>query len=158
MTAPEFSALVGVEPMEACDADKVSHAYLNTLDVATKFSTFIRVDSKDSGEVASLLLESWITWAGAPDHIIHDQGREFFRHFGHTPQKKGIASTIAATKAPWQRGMVERHGQALAEVLSVMVDQCQLTGPVDMRMGGMYRLCADGMPAWWRAGVDRPLS
>ena len=38
--------------------------------------------------------------------------------------------------------MVERHGQVLAEVLSMMVDQCQLSGAVDMKMGGIFAATA----------------
>ena len=124
--------------MEVCDAENVRHTYLNILDVATKFSAFVRVDSKDSGVVADAFLESWVNWAGVADHIIHDQGGEFFKHFGHMLRKLGITSTVTATEAPWQHGMVERHGQVPAEVLFVMVDQCQLTGATGMRMGGIF--------------------
>jgi hypothetical protein len=88
------------------NADHVRRTCVDILDVATKFSTFIRADSKDSGELANALLESWINLVGVPDHIIDDQAGEFFKHFGRVLKKMSIASTITATQAPWQRGMV----------------------------------------------------
>ena len=49
-------------------------------------------------------------------------------------RKLGVEPHVTATEAPWQNGLVERHGQVLAEIVSVMVDQCQLTGDADMRL------------------------
>jgi hypothetical protein len=81
-------------------------------------------------------------WAGVPDHIVHDQGGGFFKHFGFMLRELSITTTITATEAPWQHGVVERHGQVLAEVMSVIVDQCQLTGATDMRMDGIFAVAS----------------
>ena len=110
--------LVGVDLKEVHDANGERHVFLNILDVATRYSIFVRVDSKSSQEIAESFVQIWTQWAGVPEQIIHDQGGEFFRHFGEMLKKLGIGCHITATEAPWQNGMVERHGQVLAEILA----------------------------------------
>ena len=49
---------------------------------------------------------------------------------------------MTATEAPWQNGMVERHGQVLGEIVSTMVDTSQLSGTKDMDMAGVFAAAA----------------
>ena len=52
-------------------------------------------------------------------------------------KKLGISPRITATEAPWQNGLVERHGQVLAEIVRVTIEQSQLAGAEDMRLAGV---------------------
>jgi hypothetical protein len=75
--AKEFNALVGVDLKEVQDVDGTRHTFLNVLDVATRYSSFILVPSKSSSIVAEAFMEGWIRAFGTPDMVIHDQGGEF---------------------------------------------------------------------------------
>ena len=97
----EFNALVGVDLKEVLDVNGERHTYLNILDVATRFSMFVRVSSKDSDEVATSFMTNWVTWAGIPTRIIHDQGGEFFGCFTEMMRTNGIIPHVIATEAPW---------------------------------------------------------
>ena len=54
----------------------------------------------------------------------------------------GIEPHVTATESPWQNGLVERHGQVLGEIVSIMVDQSQLKGEADMHMAGIFAAVA----------------
>ena len=54
----------------------------------------------------------------------------------------GIEPHVTATESPWQNGLVERHGQVLGEIVSIMVDQSQLKGEADMHMAGVFAATA----------------
>jgi hypothetical protein len=140
--AQEFNVLVGVDLKECLDVDGTRHTYLNVLDVATRYSVFLLVPTKSSDVVAQTFMDGWVAWAGIPQQIVHDQGGEFFKHFAEMLRKLGIEPHITSTESPWQNGLVERHGQVLAEVVSVMVDQCQLKGPADMHLAGIFAATA----------------
>ena len=47
--------------------------FLNVLDVAARYSFFARVPSKNFQVVAQTFLDGWVSWAGVPQQIIHDQ-------------------------------------------------------------------------------------
>ena len=114
--------LVGVDLKEVQDANGERHTFLNILDVATRYSMFLHVEDKSSQVVADAFVHDWVSWAGTPAQIIHDQGGEFFfRKSSVLLKRLGTVAHVTATEAPWQNGMVERHGQVLAEILSVMV-------------------------------------
>ena len=134
----EFNCLVGVDLKEVLDADGTAHTYLNILDIATRFSCLVRVESKASQVVAQAFVDYWISWAGIPEKVIHDQGGEFIRYVANMLQAFGANPTVIATEAPWQNGLVERHGQVLGEIMSVMVDQLQLRGDELMATAGHF--------------------
>ena len=138
----EFNMLVGVDLKEVQDAEGERHTFLNILDVATRYSVFVRVSNKSSAGVAKKFMKHWVGWAGAPTQIVHDQGGEFFKDFAAQMRRLGLNPRVTPTEAPWQNGMVERHGGVLGEILSVMVEQAQLTGEADMTMGGAMAAAA----------------
>ena len=72
--AREFNQLVGVDLKEVLDAEGERHIFLNVLDVATRLSVFVRVNSKSSQEIAEAFSNNWMRPFGNPDQIIHDQG------------------------------------------------------------------------------------
>ena len=136
--ANEFNHLLGVDLKEVMDVEGERHIFLSILDVATRYSVFARVASKDSSVVAEEFQERWVRPYGHPGRVIHDQGGEFFKHFKDMLRKQGITPYVTATEAPWQNGMVERHGQVLGEIVSRMVDTSQLSGTKGMNMAGVF--------------------
>ena len=132
----QFNVLVGVDLKEVRDSEGQRHVYLNILDIATRYSCLVRLETKQSYEVSQAFIDYWISWAGCPESVLMDQGGEFEGEFQAVLTRFGIGPRVIATEAPWQNGMVERHGGVLGEILSLMVDQCQLRGPEDMAAGG----------------------
>ena len=118
----EFNQLVAVDLKEVKDAEGEAHTFLNILDVATRYSVFVRVWSKDSQEVADTFCKAWVGPFGPPEQIIHDQGGELFRHFRELLMKLGVSINVTATESPWQNGLCERHGQVLGEIVSITVE------------------------------------
>ena len=43
-------------------------------------------------------------------HLISDMGSEFGRELGEFMEAHGIRQYFTASEAPWQNGLVERHG------------------------------------------------
>ena len=137
----QFNMVVGVDLKEGCDIVGERFLYLNILDVATRFSVFVLLSGKSSREVAEAFQTAW-SWAGPPVQILHDQGTEFAKDFTALARRLGADTRVTPTEAPWQNSMVERHGAVLGEVLAALVQQCQLEGERDMRLGGVFAAAA----------------
>ena len=45
----------------------------------------------------------------------------------------GIKYRLVPVEAPWQHGMVERHGQVLADIIHASVTEVEVVGEKDMR-------------------------
>ena len=63
----------------------------------------------------------WLTWNQPPDKIVTDKGSEYYAEFVEMLTNLGIRQRMVPTEAPWQHGMVERHGKVLADVKRVAV-------------------------------------
>ena len=116
------------------DINGARHTYLNVLDLATRYSLFVRVEGKSSLTVSATFLESWISWAGPPSLVVTDQGGEFAKHFEGMAQRVGAAMRVIPAEAPWQNAMAERHGTVLGEIMTAMVDACHTEGDREMAM------------------------
>ena len=65
----------------------------------------------------------WMSWAGVPSQVMHDQGGEFIsEEWKSFLQEHGMQPIL--TTAPWQRGRIERHGGVIKEMLD-RIDQEQ---------------------------------
>ena len=100
------------------------------------------LSGKSSQEVAEAFQTAWVSWAGPPVQILHDQGTEFAKDFTALARRLGAETRVTPTEAPWQNIMVERHGAVLGEVLAALVQQYQLEGERDMRLGGTFAAAA----------------
>ena len=127
---------------EVHDAEGKPFIFLNVLDIATRFSAFILVPHKSSAKVVSRFLKRWVSFAGVPVQIVHDQGGEFFGEFARKLQQLGIQVIVTPTEAPWQNSIVERHGAVLGEILEAMVEQMQIVGEAEMELGGILAASA----------------
>ncbi len=72
----EFNQLVGVDLKEVLDVTGERHTFLNVLDIATRYSELVHVESKNSQVVAQAFMDSWVKPFGVPERVIHDQGGE----------------------------------------------------------------------------------
>ena len=65
----------------------------------------VRLSDEASCTVAMALIRSWFSWAGSPDHVVHDLGTEFSKHFTALIQRFGMTTRVAPAEAPWQNAM-----------------------------------------------------
>ena len=53
--------------------------------------------------------------------MVADQGKESFGVFSELMRQLGTRFNFIALEAPWQNGMVERHGGVLGDIITVTV-------------------------------------
>ena len=127
-----FNAIVGMD-LKWIKESTGKHFYgLNILDLATTFNVFVIVPNKLPGTIADAFKWAWMNWAGAPDKIVVDRGREFYTDFQEVAQKIGAKFRMVPTEAPWQNGMVERHGGVLGDIVQATVMETGAIGADQM--------------------------
>jgi len=87
-----FNAVVGMDLKEVHDTNGKSFYCLNTLDLATSFNIFVLLPNTAASEVAAAYKWAWLNWAGIPDKIVTDKGREFFGDFQEVQAMLGVNS------------------------------------------------------------------
>ena len=96
----------------------------------------IYIPNTASFTVAMNLIRHWFSWAGPPDHCVHDLGTEFSKHFTALIMRFGMTTRVAPVEAPWQNAMCERHGGVLAEIMSATCSSAQIEGAAEMELCG----------------------
>ena len=109
--------MIGVDKKEFTDSAGQRYFGLNVVDMATRFSLILFLANERSAETARAFREGWMSWAGAPDTVLADQGAEFRKDFLVDMERFGIKLRLTATEAPWQHGVTERHGKVSAEIV-----------------------------------------
>ena len=111
-----FNAVVGLGLKWVKDSKGSPYYLLNILDLATAFSISCVVSDKRPETIAEAFKYYWINWARVPDKIVADKGTEYYTDFQDMFCDLGIKSRLVPVEAPWQHGMVERHGQVLVDL------------------------------------------
>ena len=83
--------------------------------------------NKSSKAVMEAFIIYWLSWAGPLGKVVADQGRESFAVFSELTRCLGTHFNLTALEAPWQNGMVERHGGVLGDIITASVME---TSPV----------------------------
>ena len=65
--------------------------------------------------------------------LAHETFMGFFGTFQEMTADQGIEFTMIPTEAPWQQGMVERHGGVLGDIIVAMSEELAPRGLDDMR-------------------------
>jgi len=128
-----FNAVVGMDLKEVHDSNGKSFYCLNILDLATSFNVIVLLPNKSASEVAAAYKWAWLTWAGIPDKIVTDKGREFFGDFQEVQALLGVKFKMIPVEAPWQNGMVERHGGVMGDIIAAIVSETGAMGFTHMR-------------------------
>ena len=83
----------------------MTYTFLNILDVATRFSLMVLLDNKAAATVVAAFELHWVSWAGVPSSLAHDQGREFEGEYGEMLERLEAATVVTPTAAAWQNGL-----------------------------------------------------
>ena len=63
-----------------------------------------------------------MNWATTPEKIVADKGSEYYTDFQEMLNTLGIKYRMIPTEAPWQLGMVERHGAVITDIMNSVVN------------------------------------
>ena len=123
-----FNAVVGLDLKLVKDSKGDIYYILNILDLATAFNVCCVVPDKTPKSIADAFKHYWMNWAGNPEKVVADKGTEYYTDFQHMLSDLGIAYRLVPVEAPWQHGMVERHGQVLADIVNIVVSDLGVAG------------------------------
>ena len=130
-----FNFEVSADVFEVHDAAGARHSVLSLVDVATKFHVAGRVGGggvPSSRICAQMINTTWLSWAGAPDYFVCDQGVHNRGKVAHLLEAHGTTIRQTAARAPFQLGVGERHGGLLKEIMKRVIHERQLQGADDI--------------------------
>ena len=129
-----FNMTVGCDLKPIHDADGNQYHALNILDFATTFQVLALLDNCSAAECAEKFWLWWVIWAGPPRTLVTDMGSSFLAAFVTLAERYSATSRVVPTEAPWQVGMIERHGGVLNDVISMTVAQTGAKGKTEMML------------------------
>ena len=128
-----FNAIVGLDLKWVKDSKGDMYYLLNILDLATAFNVCCIIQDKTPKTVRDAFKQYWLTWAGTPEKVVADKGTEYYTDFQCMLSDLGIGYRLVPVEAPWQHGMVERHGSVLADIINVTVAEHGVVGYQQMQ-------------------------
>ena len=128
-----FNAVVGLDLKWVKDSSDEQYYLLNILDLATTFNVCCVVPDKQPKTIADAFKQHWLNWASTPEKMVADKGTEYYTDFQAMLSDLGIQYRLVPVEAPWQHGMVERHGQVLADIIQVVALETGIKGTKQMQ-------------------------
>ncbi len=104
------------------------------MDYATTFQIVALLEGCSAEGCSERFWMWWIIWAGPPKVLVTDMGTSFLAAFVSLAERYGATSRVVPTEAPWQVGMVERHGGVIADVIQMTVQMTGATGRSEMML------------------------
>jgi hypothetical protein len=93
--------------------------FYHMLDAGAHFHVAFAAPSRLGSDVVHLVNQPWVSWAGAPQHLVVDSATELNgEEFTTFCQRFGINTTTTCPEAHWQNGKIERHGMFLQEMIT----------------------------------------
>lgn len=75
---------------------------------------------------------TWLSWAGAPEYFVCDQGVHNRGKVAHLLEAHGTIIRQTVARAPFQLGVGERHGGLLKEIMKRVIHERQNQGADDI--------------------------
>ena len=133
----QFNFHVMLDTLFGQDADGNTHAFLNIMCDGTRFQVAWQFHIGKHAPSAKIALEIsltvWASWAGLPQSIFVDRGKEFAKEFLAHMFEHGVETQNAALEAHEQMGRIERMGGIWKEVFHRVVQDAQITKVKDLR-------------------------
>eukprot|EP00439_Symbiodinium_sp_Y106_P070485 s391_g12.t1 len=108
---------------------------LSVVDEATNFHQARLLRTREPAHVAAKFLSMWIGVFGTPQTIRLDQGGEWESDFIQMLEGHSIHSEFVGSHSPWSNGYAERHGALLGVAVQATVEEKQLVGRAQMKIG-----------------------
>ena len=118
----DFNDRIAVDGLKFTNQQGQVFHILHVIDLSTNFHTAVIAPSRTSDSTIMNLVQSWFSWAGAPQEIVMDSATELNSEiFMNFLQQYNIRAVTTAPEAHWQNGRAERHG-AIVETMLKKVD------------------------------------
>ena len=98
---------------------------INIIDYASSLQVMCPIFQRETSEVTiGVLRDSWIHWAGVPEHLELDPSKPNLSNMlAEYCENRGIVMHHIAADAHWQLGKVERHGQWFQSIFKKVCDE-----------------------------------
>ncbi len=114
----DFNDKIAIDGLKFTNQQGQVFHILHVIDLSTNFHTAVIAPNRSSEATIQALIQSWLSWAGAPQELIMDSASELnsdsFRSF---LQQYNIRGITTAPEAHWQNGRAERHGAIIESML-----------------------------------------
>lgn len=143
------------------DAQGVNYTRLNVLDVATMHNLILLCGSTKPSDANKVFKDNGLVGLAYRKKAVVDHGSEFLAY----TSDNGIYQKVFSVEAPWQHGMVEGHGQVMADIIQATISETRVSGTYQMkdvlRMTSLAKnrtLCKTGYSPWALVyGLDEKL-
>lgn len=125
--ALDFNQMIAADVIWLDTVDVKNKPALNVVDLASTYQVVIPLSSTKSEEMGRALVDGWMSWAGAPKHLLVDLDSGFRDKFLQVMDSRSITVRCAAGQAHWQNGVCERHGATWKEIWKKLVDEVKVT-------------------------------
>lgn len=116
----EFNTLLGMDVGVWTNSVGDHHQFLHCVDEGTMFQ-MARPCASDGPAQYQVFADMWMAWAGPPQEIYVDPGREYASEYWLARmQENDIRLSMTATDSHWQLGRAEAHGHVLKQMLTRM--------------------------------------
>ena len=127
-----FNVVLSLDTLTIHDIDGDPHHMLNIVCEGTCFQVVAYLFTGQGIPSARLVMRTflscWSSWAGMPQRIWCDRGKEFMGNFATSLSEHGVETTTAALESPWQNGRCERHGCIWKEMFVKVCMYTQVRG------------------------------
>ena len=130
-----FNTAVHADLKYLRDFRGVVYVALSVIDEATNYHLAKLLRNREPAHVAAKFMSMWVGLFGPPQRIRLDQGGEWETDFIQLLEAHAIHSEFVGSHSPWSNGYAERHGALLGVAVQANVDEKQLTGRAQMKLG-----------------------
>ena len=131
----QFNYHLMMDTFYARDGRGLQFAFLNIICEATSFqvvSCLGELSGPPSSQVVLRhFLTSWSSWAGLPNSIQVDRGKEFMARFADYLKNFNVEQEVMPLEAPWKGGKCDRAGGLWKELWNKTVSECNIQGLED---------------------------
>ena len=121
----------------AKDISGTNYAFLNIVCDATGFQVVTCLGEAQGPPATRAVLRhflaSWSSWAGLPESLQVDRGKEYLALFSDYLKQFGVEQEVMPLEAPWKNGRVERAGGLWKEIFAKTVLEMEVNGLDDVQ-------------------------
>ncbi|CAE7324408.1 Copia protein [Symbiodinium microadriaticum] len=136
-----FNAHLMLDVFYAKDISGNNYAFLNIVCDATGFQVVTCLGEAQGPPATRAVLRhflaSWSSWAGLPESLQVDRGKEYLALFSDYLKQFGVEQEVMPLEAPWKNGRVERAGGLWKEIFAKTVLEMEVNGLDDVQTAGV---------------------
>ena len=146
-----FNHHLQIDVFYARDSVGEQFSFLNIICEATGFQVVSCLGNSPGPPATKAVLRhfltTWSSWAGLPQSIQVDRGKEYMLHFSNYLKEFGVEQEIMPLEAPWKNGKVEKAGHLWKEIFYKVVREMQLAGLEDVVLAtSIVTQCRNAFP------------